>query len=297
MNRTIILEAIRKNVDLLSSTCLPDYQYIPLHQRTSPSVAELRKIMSLLQKVIFPGFFGTEEEAQSDSMAYYIGVYLEQIYDLLQEQIFHGLCFEREADCPDEPRDRASEVAVAFINQIPRIKYLLSTDVKAILDGDPAAKSPSEIIFCYPAVRAILHQRVAHELLKLQVPVIPRIITEMAHSETGIDIHPGAQIGEYFSIDHGTGVVIGQTAIVGNHVRLYQGVTLGAKSFTLDEEGLPMDVPRHPIIEDDVTIYSNTSVLGRITIGRGSVIGGNIWLTHSVPPYSKVLQTRAVENK
>ena len=233
-------------------------------------------------------------------MAYYIGVYLEQIYDLLQEQIFHGLCFEREADCPDEPRDRASEVAVAFINQIPRIKYLLSTDVKAILDGDPAAKSPSEIIFCYPAVRAILHQRVAHELLKLQVPVIPRIITEMAHSETGIDIHPGAQIGEYFSIDHGTGVVIGQTAIVGNHVRLYQGVTLGAKSFTLDEEGLPMDVPRHPIIEDDeddVTIYSNTSVLGRITIGRGSVIGGNIWLTHSVPPYSKVLQTRAVENK
>ena len=297
MNRTIILETIRKNVDLLSSTCLPDYQYIPLHQRTSPSVAELRKIMSLLQKVIFPGFFGTEEEAQNDSMAYYIGVYLEQIYDLLQEQIFHGLCFEREADCPDEPRDRASEVAVAFINQVPRIKYLLSTDVKAILDGDPAAKSPSEIIFCYPAVRAILHQRVAHELLKLQVPVIPRIITEMAHSETGIDIHPGAQIGEYFSIDHGTGVVIGQTAIVGNHVRLYQGVTLGAKSFTLDEEGLPMDVPRHPIIEDDVTIYSNTSVLGRITIGRGSVIGGNIWLTHSVPPYSKVLQTRAVENK
>lgn len=297
MNRTIILETIRKNVDLLSSTCLPDYQYIPLHQRTSPSVAELRKIMSLLQKVIFPGFFGTEEEAQTDSMAYYIGVYLEQVYDLLQEQIFHGLCFEREADCPDEPRDRASEVAVAFINQVPRIKYLLSTDVKAILDGDPAAKSPSEIIFCYPAVRAILHQRVAHELLKLQVPVIPRIITEMAHSETGIDIHPGAQIGEYFSIDHGTGVVIGQTAIVGNHVRLYQGVTLGAKSFTLDEDGLPMDVPRHPIIEDDVTIYSNTSVLGRITIGRGSVIGGNIWLTHSVPPYSKVLQTRAVENK
>ena len=177
-------------MDLLSSTCLPDYQYIPLHQRTSPSVAELRNIMSLLQKVIFPGFFGTEEEAQTDSMAYYIGVYLEQVYDLLQEQIFHGLCFEREADCPDEPRDRASEVAVAFINQVPRLKYLLSTDVKAILDGDPAAKSPSEIIFCYPAVRAILHQRVAHELLKLQVPVIPRIITEMAHSETGIDIHP-----------------------------------------------------------------------------------------------------------
>lgn len=169
--------------------------------------------------------------------------------------------------------------------------------VKAILDGDPAAQSPSEIIFCYPAIHAILHQRVAHELLKLGVPVIPRIITEMAHSDTGIDIHPGAQIGEYFSIDHGTGVVIGETAIIGNHVRLYQGVTLGAKSFTLDEKGLPLNVPRHPIIEDSVTIYSNTSILGRITIGYGSVIGGNIWLTHSVPPGSKVLQTRAVENK
>ena len=137
----------------------------------------------------------------------------------------------------------------------------------------------------------------AHELLKLSVPVIPRIITEMSHSDTGIDIHPGAQIGEYFSIDHGTGVVIGQTAIIGNHVRIYQGVTLGAKNFTLDKEGLPLDIPRHPIIEDHVTIYSNASILGRITIGHDSVIGGNIWLTHSVPPNSKVLQTRAVENK
>ena len=148
-----------------------------------------------------------------------------------------------------------------------------------------------------PAIHAILFQRVAHELLKLSVPVIPRIITEMSHSDTGIDIHPGAQIGEYFSIDHGTGVVIGQTAIIGNHVRIYQGVTLGAKNFTLDKEGLPLDIPRHPIIEDYVTIYSNASILGRITIGHDSVIGGNIWLTHSVPPNSKVLQTRAVENK
>ena len=155
----------------------------------------------------------------------------------------------------------------------------------------------SEIILCYPAVYALLHQRVAHELFELGVPVLPRIITEMAHSQTGIDIHPGAQIGEYFSIDHGTGIVVGQTAIIGNHVRLYQGVTLGAKSFTLDEEGLPLAVPRHPIIEDYVTIYSNASILGRITIGHGSVIGGNIWLTHSVPPNSKELQTRAVEDK
>ena len=293
MNRTDILNQIQKNVERLSASDL--YKYIPLHQKPSPSVLSLREVMLLLRKVIFPGFFGSEQEAQVDSIQYYTGVYLEQIYDLLHEQIYNGLCFEVDRCC--DSKDRASRIAIDFINKIPHIKYLLSTDVKAILDGDPAAKSLSEIIFCYPAVHAILHQRVAHELLKLGVPVLPRIITEMAHSETGIDIHPGAQIGEYFSIDHGTGIVVGQTAIIGNHVRLYQGVTLGAKNFTLDEEGLPIDVPRHPIIEDYVTIYSNASILGRITIGKGSVIGGNIWLTHSVPPNSKVLQTRAVEDK
>ena len=295
MNRTDILNQIQKNVERLSASDLPEYKYIPLHQKPSPSVLSLREVMLLLRKVIFPGFFGSEQEAQVDSIQYYTGVYLEQIYDLLHEQIYNGLCFEVDRCC--DSKDRASRIAIDFINKIPHIKYLLSTDVKAILDGDPAAKSLSEIIFCYPAVHAILHQRVAHVLLKLGVPVLPRIITEMAHSETGIDIHPGAQIGEYFSIDHGTGIVVGQTAIIGNHVRLYQGVTLGAKNFTLDEEGLPIDVPRHPIIEDYVTIYSNASILGRITIGKGSVIGGNIWLTHSVPPNSKVLQTRAVEDK
>lgn len=295
MNRTKVLEEIRKNVTRLSASDLAEYKYIPLHQKPSPSVGALKEIMALLRTLIFPGFFGTQQEAQFGSIQYYTGVYLEKLYDLLHEQVYNGLCFEVERCC--DSKDRASDIAVAFINQIPRIKYLLSTDVKAILDGDPAAHSVSEIIFCYPAVSAILHQRAAHELLKLGVPVIPRIITEMAHSRTGIDIHPGAEIGEYFSIDHGTGVVVGQTAVIGNHVRLYQGVTLGAKSFVLDEEGLPVDVPRHPIIEDDVTIYSNASILGRITIGRGSVIGGNIWLTHSVPPYSKVLQTRAVEDR
>ena len=295
MNRTDILNRIQKNVERLSASDLPEYKYIPLHQKPSPSVLSLREVMLLLRKVIFPGFFGSEQEAQVDSIQYYTGVYLEQIYDLLHEQIYNGLCFEVDRCC--DSKDRASRIAIDFINKIPHIKYLLSTDVKAILYGDPAAKSIREIIFCYPAVHAILHQRVAHELLKLGVPVLPRIITEMAHSETGIDIHPGAQIGEYFSIDHGTGIVVGQTAIIGNHVRLYQGVTLGAKNFTLDEEGLPIDVPRHPIIEDYVTIYSNASILGRITIGKGSVIGGNIWLTHSVPPNSKVLQTRAVEDK
>ena len=256
MNRTAILEQIQKNVERLSAPDLPEYKYIPLHQKPSPSVATLHEIMRLLRTVIFPGFFGTEQEAQLGSIQYYTGVYLEKIYDLLQEQIYNGLCFEVERCC--DSKDRASEISIAFINRIPHIKYLLSTDVKAILDGDPAAKSVSEIIFCYPAVYALLHQRVAHELFELGVPVLPRII-------------------------------------IGNHVRLYQGVTLGAKSFTLDEEGLPIDLPRHPIIEDYVTIYSNASILGRITIGRGSIIGGNIWLTHSVPPNSKISQSRVEE--
>ena len=295
MNRTEILNHIQRDVVSLMAKNQSCARYIPLHQKPSPSVAELKQVMDLLRRIIFPGFFGTEREAQAGSIEYYTGVYLEQVYDLLQEQIYRGLCFENDRE--EEAKKLASEISVAFIDQIPDIKYLLSTDVKAILDGDPAAKSVSEIIFCYPAITALLHQRVAHVLFQLHVPVIPRIITEMAHSATGIDIHPGAEIGEYFSIDHGTGVVVGQTAIIGNHVRLYQGVTLGAKSFMLDEDGLPIDVPRHPIVEDYVTIYSNASVLGRITIGRGSVIGGNIWLTHSVPPNSKVLQTRASENQ
>ena len=173
----------------------------------------------------------------------------------------------------------------------------LREDIALVKERDPAARSSFEIWLTYSGLHAVHSYRRAHWFYKKKMFTIARIISQFARFRTGIEIHPGAQIGEYFSIDHGTGVVIGQTAIIGNHVRLYQGVTLGAKSFTLDEEGLPLDVPRHPIIEDYVTIYSNASILGRITIGHGSVIGGNIWLTHSVPPNSKVLQTRAVEDK
>lgn len=292
MDRTEILNQIQRNVAELTSE-KEDFKYIPLHQKPSPSIDSLKEIMQLLRLVIFPGFFGTTREAQLDSREYYTGVYLENIYDKLQEQLFRGLCFESDICC--DSRDKASSKSIAFINEIPQIKRLLSTDIKAVLDGDPAAKSVSEIIFSYPGILAVFYHRVANALLKLEVPVIPRIITEMAHSLTGIDIHPGAQIGEYFSIDHGTGVVIGETAIIGNHVRIYQGVTLGAKSFVLDDQGLPMNVPRHPIVEDDVTIYSNASILGRITIGKGSVIGGNVWLTHDVPPHSKILQSNILQ--
>lgn len=185
-------------------------------------------------------------------------------------------------------------LASRFIELLPEIKRMLYTDVQAMYDNDPAVDNYAEVILCYPVVQAMVNYRVAHGLLSLGIPVIPRILTELAHSATGIDIHPGAKIGEYFAIDHGTGVVIGETCVIGNHVTLYQGVTLGAKNFTLDGNGHPINVPRHPIIEDNVTIYSNSSILGRITVGHDSVIGGNIWLTYSVPPGSRILQRRAM---
>lgn len=208
--------------------------------------------------------------------------------DVKEENALHG-AYEALRSATD------ASVADSFIPLIPKIKSLLETDVKALSVTDPAVKSEQEIIYCYPAVTAMLYYRTAHELLKLGVPVIPRMLTEYAHNVTGIDIHPGAQIGEGFAIDHGTGVVIGETAIIGKNVTLYQGVTLGAKSFRYGSDGLPLNIPRHPILEDNVTVYSNASILGRITIGEGSVIGGNVWLTHSVPPHSSILQGRAQE--
>ena len=179
------------------------------------------------------------------------------------------------------------------MDEIPEIKCVLYTDVEAMFHSDPAVTSYSKIIFCYPVIQMMIHYRIAHALHLLGVPVLPRIITEMAHSKTGIDIHPGAQIGKYFSIDHGTGVVIGETSIIGHHVTLYQGVTLGAKSFAHDKDGNLLNTPRHPIVEDYVTIYSNSSILGRITIGHHTMIGGNIWLTKTVAPYSRILQQKA----
>jgi serine O-acetyltransferase len=184
-------------------------------------------------------------------------------------------------------KDKAQEMT-AFL---PELKELLAMDVEAAYNGDPAAESYEEIICCYPVIKAMINYRVAHKMLLLGVRLIPRIMTEMAHSETGIDIHPAATIGHHFTIDHGTGVVIGATCIIGNNVKLYQGVTLGAKSFPLDENGNPIKgIPRHPIIEDNVIIYSNSTVLGRITIGQGTVIGGNLWVTEGTRPGEKLMQ-------
>ena len=191
---------------------------------------------------------------------------------------------------------RATEVTRALLERLPEVRRKLATDVEAAYQGDPALKIKDEAIFSYPGVLAVTNQRIARELYALDVPLIPRMITEHAHTLTGIDIHPGARIGDSLFIDHGTGIVIGETAVIGNNVRIYQGVTLGAKSFPLDERGIPIKgIDRHPIVEDDVVIYAGATILGRVVIGRGSSIGGNVWLTHGVPPGSRVTQAEVRE--
>lgn len=263
-----------------------------------PSGKSLRRIVELSREILFPGYFGNST-VHRRTINYHIGVNVEELFGLLTEQIQAGLCFGLENTPSDNvikkipDRDTAASIAARFISKLPEIRCILATDVEAAYYGDPAATCFGEIICCYPIIRAITNYRIAHELYMLNVPLIPRIITEMAHSETGIDIHPGAQIGHHFTIDHGTGVVIGATCIIGNNVKLYQGVTLGAKSFPLDENGNPIKgIARHPILEDDVIVYSNATILGRITIGKGATIGGNIWVTESVPAGSRIVQRR-----
>jgi len=291
--KTETMEILQKNILLLTKNDLPEYEYIPQHYKPLPSLVTLHEIVELLRAIIFPGYFG-EVIVNSNTFEFHLGVKIERLFILLKEQIQNGLRFNSSEIEKDNSVELASETALAFINKIPELKRLLSTDIKATFDGDPAAHNYGEVIFCYPSIRAVFNYRIAHELLTLGIPIIPRVISELAHSETGIDIHPGAQIGEYFSIDHGTGVVIGETCIIGNHVRLYQGVTLGAIRFRMDENGLPLNVPRHPILEDNVVVYANANILGRITIGKDSTIGGNVWLTNSVPPGSRILQRKAI---
>jgi serine O-acetyltransferase len=267
----------------------PDRQPLPSRNAVVEIVEDLRE-------VLFPGYFGTLE-LTAENTSFHLGSMLDRVQRSLQEQVRRGLCFACEAPGGDAEMDcdaRAEAVTTEFLARLPAIRRLLATDVRAAYEGDPAATCPDEAIFCYPGVLAITNFRLAHELHHLGVPLIPRIITEHAHSITGIDIHPGATIGERFFIDHGTGVVIGETSEIGNGVRLYQGVTLGAKSFPLDENGNPIKgIKRHPAVEDDVIIYSEATILGPVVIGRGSVIGGNVWLVRSVPPGSRITQAQA----
>lgn len=210
-------------------------------------------------------------------------------------KVFVNMCTQRKKEDCDCCKEKADKITIEFMNKLPSVRKKLSTDINAAYNGDPAAKSIEEILLSYPYLEAMTIQRLAHELFLLNVPLIPRIMTEYAHAKTGIDIHPGAKIGEYFFIDHATGVVIGETCIIGNHVKLYQGVTLGAKSFELDDDGHPVKgIKRHPNIEDNVIIYSGATVLGGdTTVGEGSIIGGNVWLTKSVPKGSRVYNTLA----
>lgn len=240
----------------------------------APSVSQLKRLMELVGYVIFPDY--------SDVPSWTNGN--EAIHAVLADQLSTITTITD----PDKMADD-------FVQALPEIARLLHTDALAVMHNDPAVKSMQEVILCYPVVKVMVHYRTAHQLHLQGVPIIPRVITEMAHSATGIDIHPAAQIGEHFCIDHGTGVVIGATSVIGNHVMLYQGVTLGAKNFSYDANGVPIDMPRHPILEDYVTVYYNTSILGRVRIGHHTIVGGNVWLTHDVPPHSRVLQSRAIE--
>lgn len=265
----------------------------------------------MARAILFPGYFG-QSQVNIHTIKYQIGVNVERLYHLLCEQILAGLGFnpgaveqpvgQEGSTCAAEMKGnavigdtslsalkrKAHNIARQLITRLPELRRVLATDVVAAYNGDPAAKGLAEIISCYPVIKTLTNYRLAHELCQLGVPLIPRMMTEMAHSETGIDIHPGATIGEYFTIDHGTGVVIGETCKIGRNVKLYQGVTLGAKSFPLDKDGNPIKgIPRHPIIGDNVIIYANATILGRITIGSGCVVGANVWVTRDMKPATK----------
>ena len=265
-------------------------------RRPLPSRDEVVRQVDVLKAVLFPGYFGSSQ-VSPENLSFHVGALLDGLSRELEGQIAAGLCFV----CTDShncnaSQQRARKITAQFLARLPKVRELLTTDVQAAFEGDPAAVNLDEAIYCYPGVLATIVYRLAHELHRLDVPLIPRMMTEHAHAHTGIDIHPGAQIGHSFFIDHGTGVVIGATCEIGDRVRLYQGVTLGAKSFPKRAGGtLIKGKKRHPIVGDDVIVYAGSTILGRVTVGEGSVIGGNVWLTHSVGPGSRVTQARAHE--
>ncbi|PKO93909.1 MAG: serine acetyltransferase [Betaproteobacteria bacterium HGW-Betaproteobacteria-1] len=257
-----------------------------------PSRKILTSIVDGLGAALFPNRLGLPD-LQEDGLDYFVGHTLDTALRNLLTQVGLELKFALDNDSAVKQAHSACEIVRQFATTLPKVRQLIDSDISAAYEGDPAARSVDEVLVCYPGINAILHYRLAHELHLLGLPLIARMISELAHSATGIDIHPGATIDEAFFIDHGTGVVIGETAIIGKHVRIYQAVTLGAKRFPTDENGaLIKGNARHPVVEDHVVIYAGATILGRITIGRGSAIGGNVWLTHSVPPGSNVTQAK-----
>jgi len=262
--------------------------------RELPSREVVRQVVDGVSAALFPTHYG-RPDLNDESIDYFVADTLNVVLDRLAEQVRRALRFSSEYEQADDAVliERARAITREFAASLPAIRSLLVSDVQAALAGDPAASSVAEIMLCYPGTIAILYHRIAHCLQRLGVPFLARVAADIGHSLTGIDIHPGAQIGASFFIDHGTGVVIGETAILGQRVRLYQAVTLGAKRFPVDENGvLVKGTPRHPIVEDDVVIYAGATILGRITVGAGSTIGGNVWLTQSVPPGSNVSQAQ-----
>jgi serine O-acetyltransferase len=268
------------------------------HPPKLPSRNSLQTIIEGLSTVLYPNRLG-DGDVTDEGIDYYVGHILDETLRHLRLQVQRELRFTIEQTGNLNPdrlllANQSLELTRAFAKNLPKVRALLDSDLQAAFEGDPAARSADEVLVCYPSIAAIINHRLAHELYLLDLPLIARMIAEIAHSVTGIDIHPGAQIGPSFFIDHGTGVVIGQTAIIGERVRLYQAVTLGAKRFPTDENGvLIKGNARHPIVEDDVVIYAGATILGRITIGKGSAIGGNVWLTKSVPPNSNITQAQA----
>jgi serine O-acetyltransferase len=262
---------------------------------TLPSVQPLTAAVEGIVRALFPAHFGPPDLDRTDTDSF-VRETLQRALDTLIEQVRHELRWNarcagnRDANVEGE----VSEIAKRFLSSLPAVRSLLQSDVVAAYRGDPAARSVEEVLICYPGVKAIMYHRLAHALHELGTPLIARMIAEVAHSATGVDIHPGARIGGSFFIDHGTGVVIGETAVIGERVRLYQAVTLGARRFAVDTDGaLVKGAPRHPIVEDDVVIYAGATILGRITIGRGSTIGGNVWVTRSLPPDSHITQAQS----
>ncbi len=269
------------------------------HVREFPSQDVLQQVAAALAAVLFPMRLGPAD-LTPETEDFFIGHTLSRALDDLLAQARLELCYAKQYGLDSgtcEEKD-VIEIIKQFAAELPGIRIKLDTDVEAAYRGDPAARSMDEVVLCYPGIRAIIYHRMAHALFKLGLPLLARIIAEDAHSQTGIDIHPGAQIGGSFFIDHGTGVVIGETCIIGERVRIYQAVTLGARRFVMDENGdLQKGIERHPIVEDDVVIYAGATILGRITIGKGSTIGGNVWLTHSVPPNSQISQAAEQVNQ
>jgi len=272
-----------------------------------PQRDEVLDVLTLVLELLFPGYSGRHRINRA-GIEFAVGDLINEVFQRLSEQVERAFAYRCMLECCDtcDCLRMAEDATIQLLERLPAIRAVLKTDVRAAMDGDPAAKSTDEVVIAYPGLLAIAVHRVAHELYRARVPLVPRVISEYAHTQTGIDIHPGATIGESFFIDHGTGVVIGETAVIGHNAKLYQGVTLGALSFPKDERGrLIKGMKRHPNLEDNVTIYAGATLLGNITVGHDSVIGGNVWLTESVPPYTKItiappelaIQRRAAERE